>query len=245
MTDLPNVSMICADTTRSRAYLQNLTRADLCPAHVLVLSRADSDLPGQSRAALPARPDHADDDDLWQAAHFNPNATLGDDLRALGAPVTWLNETDINAAAVVSAVAALPGDVAIFSGFGGQILRADVLAAGKRMLHVHGGYLPAYRGSTTNYYSLIAEDALGASAIFMNADIDAGPVLARRRFPAPPDRGQVDHLHDAAARALVLCDTLHAFVRTGNWADATPDTSEAARTFYVIHPVLKHLAVYP
>jgi methionyl-tRNA formyltransferase len=244
MPDLPALSMICADTTRSRAYLQNLARADLRPAHVLAMLRPGSDLPGQSRAALPGAPAHAGDDPLWQAGHFDPNTALADDLDSLGAPVTWLDQTDINAPAVVAALAGLPGDVALFSGFGGQILRGPVLGAGKRILHVHGGYLPDFRGSTTNYYSLIAEDTLGASAIFMTAEIDAGPILMRRKFDAPPDRTQIDHLHDATARARVLVDTLEHWRTTGDWPRATPGAGETAQTYYVIHPVLKHLAVY-
>lgn len=241
---LETVSMICADTTRSRAYVQNMTRAGLRPARVLAMSRPGSDLPGQARAALPGTPGDAARDPLWQAAHFDPNTALSDDLDALGAPVAWMDETDINAPDIARAVADMPGCVAIFSGFGGQILRAGILGAGKRMLHVHGGYVPFYRGSTTNYYSLIADGTLGASAIFLTAEIDAGPVLMRRRFPAPPDRGHLDHLHDSAARAAVLCDTLRAFAATGDWPIDPPEDGEEARTYYVVHPVLKHLAVY-
>ena len=43
----------------------------------------------------------------------------------------------------------------------------DSLNIEKKFLHVHGGYLPDYKGSTTNYYSLINENTIGASAIFL------------------------------------------------------------------------------
>lgn len=245
MHDMTSVSMICADTTRSRAYLQNLARAGLRPARVLVLAKPGSNLPGQAREKLPAAPGHADRDTLWQRAHFDPNNTLSQDIRALGAPVDQMETTDINDPQVVDAVAGLPGDTVIYSGFGGQILRAAVLDTGKQFLHVHGGYLPDFRGSTTNYFSLIAENALGASAIFLTAKIDAGPVLMRQRFAAPPDRTQIDHLHDSAARSVVLCDVLRAFVDTGTWPRAGVTDDMEATTYYVVHPVLKHLAIYP
>jgi len=244
MTDLADVSMICADTTRSRAYVQNMTRAGVRPAHVLVLSRADSALPGQGGGAVSDAPGQAENDPLWRDAHFDPNTALDDDLAALGAPVTRIDAVNVNDDAVVAALAALPGDVAIYSGFGGQILRAPVLSAGKRMLHVHGGYLPDFRGSTTNYSSLMAEGAVCASAIFLPAEIDAGPVLMRRRFPAPPDRTRIDHLHDGAARARVLCDVLAWHAREGGWPDDAGGHEGAAQTYYVVHPVLKHLAVF-
>ena len=43
----------------------------------------------------------------------------------------------------------------IYSGYGGTLLRAEVLGTGKKFLHIHGGYIPDYKGSTTNYYSVL------------------------------------------------------------------------------------------
>ncbi|WP_222836391.1 formyltransferase family protein [Jannaschia donghaensis] len=208
------------------------------------MTRPDADLPGQARDLLPVAPGIAEHDDLWRMAHFDPNTKLADDLNAIGAPVDWLVETDINDPAVVDALSSAPGGVALYSGFGGQILRDNVLNVGKRILHVHGGYLPTFRGSTTNYYSLLAEGTLGASAIFMTAEIDAGPILMRRKFSAPPDKTCMDHLHDSAARAVVLLDTLSAWIETGEWPVVHPGPDEVARTYYVIHPALKHVAIY-
>ena len=248
MNDLTDVAMICADTTRSRAYLQNLARAGLRPAQILVMERAGSDLPGQSLRAIADAPDHADRDPLWRQGHFDPNTALAEDIAALGVPTRTLASTDINDADTVAAIAELDARTLIYSGFGGQILRAPVLATGKQFLHVHGGYLPDFRGSTTNYYSMIADDTLGASAIFLTAQIDAGPILLRRRFPAPPDRTRIDHLHDAAARAICLCDVLRDFADSGVWPSGTPAGEQMPESYpeayYVIHPVLKHLAIY-
>lgn len=244
MREIPGVTMVCADTTRSRAYLQNMARAGIRPMRVLVLSRPAASLPGQGTGVLPSAPGHAADDPLWRAGHFDPNSALDDDLERLASPVTRCGSADINAPETVAAVAGLPGDTAIYSGFGGQILRREVLSAGKRFLHVHGGYLPRFRGSTTNYYSLLAEGRLGASAIFLTAEIDAGPVLLRRRVPAPPDRTAIDHLHDSALRAQVLCAVLTGYLAQGRWPSDPPGPGEPARTHYVIHPVLKHLAVF-
>ncbi|RYH01063.1 hypothetical protein EU805_15810 [Salipiger sp. IMCC34102] len=244
MAELTGVSMICTDTTRSRAYVQNLARADLRPERVLLLSQTGSDLPGQSRAPLPDRPDAAERDPLWTAGHFDPNSVLEDDIAVLGAPLGRIPSTNINDPDTIAAVSDLPGHTVIYSGYGGQILRRPVLSTGKRFLHVHGGYLPDFRGSTTNYYSMIEEDTLGASAIFLTEEIDAGPILARRRFTAPPDRTGIDHLHDSAARARVLCDVLAGFAATGDWPRAPIDPAGRGRTYYVIHPVLKHLAIF-
>lgn len=242
--DLTDVAMLVTDTTRSRAYLQNMARRDLRPTRIVVLSNTAQSLPGQSRAPVVGQPDHVADDPLWQQGHFDPNAGLMDAIAALNVPCETIETADINDPAVVAAIAALDCDTLIYSGYGGQILRGPVLSAGPRFLHVHGGWVPSFKGSTTNYYSLITEDSLAASAIFLTADLDGGPVLARRRFPAPPDRGKLDHLHDSAARAVVLCDVLDTYAASGEWPSEIPDHDEADSTYFVIHPVLKHIAVY-
>ena len=48
-------------------------------------------------------------------------------------------------------------EIIIYSGYGGVILKEKVLSQGKKFLHVHGGFLPQYKGSTTNYYSILNE----------------------------------------------------------------------------------------
>jgi methionyl-tRNA formyltransferase len=149
---------------------------------------------------------------------------------------------DINDPALVRILKSREEAVFIYSGFGGVILRKEVLSIGKNFLHVHGGFLPAFKGSTTNYFSLLVEDSIGASAIFMNEAIDCGPVLLRRRFSPPLDRTQIDHVVDAAARAQVLVETLQNYVEGGEWNVELPDNL-GGDTYYIIHPVLKHIAM--
>lgn len=254
---LSDVAMVAADSSRTRAYLYALARHDLLPAHVVVLENRTAELlPGQADdkvaaesevargvvdEALAKAPPSAKDD-CWSEVRFDMTRPLHGLLDALGVPWTAAPDKNINAPDVVAMIAARPESVFIYSGYGGVLLRADVLSAGKRFLHVHGGYLPDFKGSTTNYYSLLDEGQMGASAIFLTAEIDSGPILSRRRFPAPERRGEIDHVYDSAARAKVLVDTLAARAPTGDWRPEL-DNSAEGDTYYIIHPVLKHLAI--
>jgi methionyl-tRNA formyltransferase len=220
---LDDVGMIAADTSRTRAYLEAMIRDGLVPRHALVLQApADRALPGQAPAAT-----------------IEPLTAL---LARAGVPYDVFASHDINAPLVVAAIRSRPETVLVYSGYGGALLKADVLATGKKFLHVHGGYLPDYKGSTTNYYSLIAGEGLGASALFLSAEIDSGPVLLRRRFPAPADPLGIDHVHDSAARAAVLVETLRGYAERGEWRFELPQ-NDGGRTYYIIHPVLKHIAI--
>jgi len=76
----------------------------------------------------------------------------------------------------------------------------------------------------------------------LNAKIDSGPIMIRRNFPAPPDRQLIDHYYDAAARATVLVETLKLWQKQQDWLFELPDNA-GGDTYYIIHPVLKHLAI--
>lgn len=242
---LADIAMIAADTSRSRAYLQALARHRLLPNFVLLLEHtSDKPLPGQLVKDPFAEESQlvVEVDELWSETAFDPTLPIKALLDELEIPWQASQSKDINDPLVVEAIRRREETVFIYSGYGGALLRKDVLGTGKHFLHVHGGYLPDFKGSTTNYYSLLAENTLGASAIFLSEEIDSGPVLLRKKFPPPADRLEIDHIYDSAARARVLIETLQNYVKSGQWEFELPENS-GGETYYIIHPVLKHLAI--
>jgi len=231
--------LIAADTSRTRAYLAAMERRGLMPAWVLLL---DADTPAIMPGQAASGTTDVVVDAAWPEANFDPVAPLRPWLERLGLSYKVSGSRDINDPAVVELIAKFAPQVLVYSGYGGALLRDAVLATGKRFLHVHGGYLPEFKGSTTNYYSLLAEGSIGASAIFLTAEIDCGPVIRRRRFTPPALRSRIDHVYDSAIRASVLVDTLEAWRRDGDWTFELPDNA-GGDTYYIIHPVLKHLAI--
>lgn len=88
------------------------------------------------------------------------------------------------------------------------LFREKVLASGLRLLNVHGGPLPSYRGLppvTAAYAVLHGETSFAATLHEIDAGIDTGPVLAEARFRVDPDAVLEDVLSDlveAAHRAF-------------------------------------------
>lgn len=233
--------LLLADTSRSRAYMAALERHALRPSWVMLLDDdSQATMPGQF-VGQTAQYERAPDP-RWPEAHFDPKAPLRPWLDRLGWPTICTNSRDINNPQVVEAIDLGAPQVLVYSGYGGALLRAPVLQTGRSFLHVHGGYLPDFKGSTTNYYSLLADNSFGASAILLTADIDGGPIIQRHRLPPPPVREQIDHVFDSAARAQVLVSVLKDWQRTGTWHFESVD-NKGGNTYYVIHPVLKHLAI--
>ncbi|UCV06669.1 formyltransferase family protein [Dechloromonas denitrificans] len=241
---LNDIALVAASTTRSSAYLQALVRNQLLPGCVVLLDSAGAQMPGQLRQTdtpvVERLPDA--DEDCWSESAFDPALTVQELLDCYRIPYVLAPSNDLNDPAVVSLIASRPETVFIYSGFGGVLLREPLLSCGKRFLHVHGGYLPTYKGSTTNYYSLLDGGGMGASAIFLSVEIDSGPILLRKSFPAPSVRTKIDHVYDSAARAKVLVETLLHHLASKSWEFELED-NEGGETYYIIHPVLKHIAI--
>lgn len=241
---LDDIALIAANTPRSSAYVQALVRKRLLPGCVILMDNTDSLMPGQFDKRDAPAPEILPDagEDCWSECAFDPALSVQDLLKHHQIPYVLAPSNDINHPAMVALIATRPETVFIYSGFGGALLREPVLSCGKRFLHVHGGYLPNYKGSTTNYYSLIDDDSMGASAIFLSAEIDGGPILLRMSFPAPTLRTHIDHVYDSAARAKVLVETLQRYAVSREWQFEL-QKNEGGETYYIIHPVLKHIAI--
>ena len=221
--NLHNIGMVAADTTRTKHYIGELINNNLLPSYVLLLLNNDSEL-------LPGQKEVKTENELIRLL-------IEEDIKYDIAP-----NSNINSDEVITAIKNRSEEVFIFSGYGGVLLRDKILDTGKKFLHIHGGYLPDYKGSTTNYYSLIDENTIGASAIFLTKEIDCGPILLRKKFTPPKDRTEIDHRSDSEARAKVLIECLQNYVSSGVW-EYELENNNGGETFYIIHPVLKHLAI--
>ncbi|MCP4602458.1 MAG: hypothetical protein GY847_18410 [Proteobacteria bacterium] len=240
---LGDIGMILADTARTRAYAQALAQNELAP-NVALIMRNESDrlLPGQTTND-PADGVRIPPDRFSNVGFvFKPSEPLEDTLTQSGISFHYIPSVDINSDEVIGAIRERLESVFIYSGFGGAILKEEILGVGKKFLHIHGGYLPDYKGSTTNYYSLIDENECGASSIFMEKEIDGGPILMRKKFAPPEDRREIDYIRDTTFRAKVLVETLQEYHVEGDWRFEAPDNS-GGETYFIIHPVLKHIAI--
>jgi methionyl-tRNA formyltransferase len=243
---LNDVGMIAADTSRTKAYIQALIRNQILPKYILLfVNEEDALLPGQINDSTifdQELPLEHNIGSSWSEKNFNPIISLQNLLKRSKIPYEISPNKNINDQEVIDLLAQRPESIFIFSGFGGTLLRKSILETGKKFLHVHGGYLPLYKGSTTNYYSLLEDNSMGASSIFLNEKIDSGPILQRRKFLAPDNRKDIDHIFDSAARAKVLIDTLQCYIESGEWSFEL-ENNKGGETFYIIHPVLKHIAI--
>lgn len=231
---LHDITMVCGDTSRARCYLQALTARNLNPAACIVLPDEGKPLPGQNAKgnAIPSL------QASWGT--FYPDLSVRSTCHEKNIPVIQAPENNINSDASISLLAKHSASVYIYAGFGGVLLRKQVLRCGKPFLHVHGGWLPDYKGSTTNHYSLLQENFCGASAFFLTEEIDSGDILWRKKFPAPQNLKQIDHGLDPVFRSEVLCDVIQYYTTEKKWPQVQCENIKTP-PYFIMHPVLRHI----
>jgi methionyl-tRNA formyltransferase len=158
-------------------------------------------------------------------------------------PFKWLNAEGINSSESIDALRDSGATLAIFAGKGGEIVSSRTLAQGVPLLHMHPGRLPEQRGSTTIYYSILEGKECAVSAIIMDKEIDAGPLLAIKTYAIPGPDIDVDVEFDCAIRADTMIKVIQYLRENGELPSAQISNESAGRLYYVVHPLLKHLAL--
>ena len=145
---------------------------------------------------------------------------------------------DINNSQLTNFIKQSNVDFFIFTG--GGILKTEILSSGPRFIHFHPGIVPFYRGSTCFYYSIINDDKCGVTAYVMNEKLDAGKIIHQKTFPKP-SHIFIDDVFDAHIRSDTMTDVLkNNLLVKENFSKQDPNVGE---TYFVIHPVLKHVAI--
>ena len=234
--------MLLINNNRSKAYLQNLLKNGYKPSKVVLLSDRHADLP-----------EYTENDKLMSRdttqkfirrmenlnIEFDEKEHVLTTLSRYGIEYSTVDTIDVNSEIVISEISKLPDEYVVYSGPGGTILRADILSQGKKFIHVHPGWLPTYRGSTTIYYSMLARASVGCSVILFEEGIDEGPVLYKQEYTITDKNVDFDYVLDPLVRAKALIE----FFKQERIEPVPQNCEEVANTFYIIHPFLKHCSI--
>ena len=230
---------VFASTTRSQAYIQSLVRSKMLPSYVVILDeRSDS---------LKIRPEHreikkfSNTEYNFGQASLNIKESIVETLNAVEIPFDVIAEPNINSPKVVELIDARDEQHVIVSVYGGQILKKEILSRGKFFIHVHSGLLPNYRGSTTIYYSILNEGSIGVTSILLDDGIDTGRIIYKHSYKINFDLRLIDHVYDPLIRSNHLIETIKMLQLKDIVLEQQNDPD--SQTYYVIHPVLKHVAI--
>jgi methionyl-tRNA formyltransferase len=147
----------------------------------------------------------------------------------LGLPV--LQPETLREEAAVAQLAALHPDIGVVAAYG-EILRKAVLAIPRLgYLNIHPSLLPRHRGPTPVPGAILAGDTeTGVTVMKLDAKMDAGPILAQRRVPLPPNartKALTEELFGLGA--TLLAETLAPYA-AGQLEPTPQDDSQATYT---------------
>lgn len=230
---MESFALLASDTTRTKAYLHAMIQENMLPGMCVVYSDNISRM--QEEAEQYKKDNH-------ENKYFNIDMPVLTFLEEAGIPCTFVENKDINSEQMKSIIQSLQQKYIIYSGYGGYILKPHLFQFGKKYIHVHAGILPQYRGSTTVYYSFLQEKMFGATAIFLSEGIDEGAVIACETFDIPKEPVDIDYIYEPYMRSRVLIKVLKKYLSDGELTSCR-QSMEGAETYFIIHPVLKHIAM--
>lgn len=229
---LKNFALLAADTARTKAYLHAMIQEDILPEMCIVYSDNISKM----------QKDAEQYKNRCNNEYFDINMPVLSFVQEAGISCVLVENKDINSEQLKKAIENLQQKYLIYSGYGGYILKSHLFQLGKRYIHVHAGILPKYRGSTTVYYSFLQEKVFGATAIFLSEGIDEGEIIAWDTFRVPEEPVDIDYIYEPYMRSRVLIKAMQKYISDGG-ITACEQSTEGAETYFIIHPVLKHIAI--
>lgn len=231
---LEDFALLASDTARTKAYIQAMIHEEKIPKVCIVYS---DDIKKMQNEAEQYNADKSSN------KYFNINEPILFSMNEARISYQLVQNKDINSEQMLDILKSIEQKYCIYSGYGGYILKKPLFEIGKKYIHIHAGILPQYRGSTTVYYSFLREKILGATAIFLNERIDEGEIIVQETFGPPSEAIDIDYVYEPYMRSRVLMRAIDKYLQSdGNLTGEKQDV-KGAETYFIIHPVLKHLAL--
>ena len=237
MMKLKGFTLLAAETSRSQVYLETFSHYNLYFDNIILLKNSKS-----SNGLFPIPSSNKKKRSLDQEI-YEPlfNRSIDELADTITDNVSIIYTESIRDEKVLERINKSKPKFTIYSGFGGQIV-PKVLLDQSEFIHAHAGWLPHYRGSTTIYYSLINDKECAVSVITLEPNIDSGVILSRKRYSAPNSDIDIDHIYDNQIRADLLSKTIINYIKNGIFDMSISQNEDESTTYYVVHPVLKHIA---
>jgi len=221
------IGIILTPDNRSKAYIQKILKHHIVLDEIIFLNDSRTENNFSEHIIKQSK-----------INGFNIAESVSTTLKNKGLKYKEFQFVDINNKELIKYIKEKNLDFLIFTG--GGILKHEVLSLRTKFIHFHPGIVPYYKGSTCFYYSILKENNCGVTAFIMNEGLDTGDILYQKKFNKPK-HCFVDEIYDPHIRSETLIEVLKKNLISKN--KLKKQESNKGDTYYVIHPVLKHIAI--
>lgn len=229
--------LLSGNTYRSRAYAQTIESLQLKNIEICAVFYG-YDKKNCPKIDIDSTSDSFFKKEILFIPNFNENPK--DTFSKNNWEFSSLATDDANSSEIIDCISEYSPDIVVFAGYGGQILKSNHFKLPCKYLHMHPGNLPLERGSTTIYYSILNQRKCTVTSFFMSEEIDQGINLLKPKYNQPLQNVNTDVYYDNIIRADCFGKTL---VKLVNKDDFNNKQEFQDEEYYVIHPVLKHVAI--
>ena len=227
-------SLIASDTPRARAYIDQMIKNELLPKKIILLKKNSI----AEKLKYRANP------------YFDNETGLEEKiLKFKKVIIERVDSNTINDNKCLKKIMTSKEKFFIFCSNPGEILRQEYFNKQKVYLHVHPGKLPNFKGSTPYYYEILKDNKITFTSLFMSHKLDQGKIIISKSFNIKKlkkyDKSVLDDILDPHLRSLVLIETL-AKLKTKNIKNLliVKKSKKNYLNYFVIHPVLKNIAIH-
>ena len=219
--------IILTPDNRSKAYIQKLLVSRILPDVIIFMNNK-----------MPEKTYRNEIIEISRKNGFDISKSVKNTLDENNLTYTEFGFIDINHADLINFIKKNREEYYIFTG--GGILKNKILNLGVKFVHLHPGLVPKYRGSTCFYYSIINEGSAGVTAFIMDEGLDTGDIIYQKTFEKPLHKF-LDEIYDPHIRSETLLDIVSQNLL--NEQNFKQQNSSEGETYFIIHPVLKHIAI--
>lgn len=236
---LIDIGLIYFPSSRSIAYVDQFIKRGISPKELIIMSNKGFDFTGLKV-----------EDELYNYSdtYFQIQQHAYQNFIEFGTKVIEIETKDINDENLINTLVKGCCKFYVFSG--GGIIKKESFEKiyDKKIIHIHPGLIPEFRGSTCFYYSFLENKQLYATAFFMEEELDSGEMITASSFNInvkieSKQELFFDYIVDSYIRASVLGDVLDIFIKENDIISKKSFLETDKQAYYVAHPLLRHLVL--